>query len=82
MLDTRSLNPHRIQIYSIEEIWKAMLERLIHLEVLRDPDENIAEDSDSDDLEDDFDYIEKVEPKIPKMFSKKRYVKDKIKPIA
>ena len=61
MLDTKSLNPHRVQIYSIEEIWKAVLNRLVQLDVLNDPDEDaIEEDSESSELEEEFDYVERA----------------------
>ena len=59
MLDTKQLNPHRVQIYSIEEIWKAILARLVQLDVLRDPDEEvIEEDSESSELDEEFNYID------------------------
>ena len=65
-------------MYSIEEIWKAVLQRLVKLDVLRDPDEDSeGEDEDSTDLEDDFDFILKAEKRIGKLFKDKRTKKSK-----
>jgi hypothetical protein len=81
-LDTKKLNPHRVQMYSIEEIWKAILARLVKLDVLRDPDDDSeGEDSDSTDLEDEFDFIPKAEKRVGRLFKAKRNKKGKNPPL-
>jgi predicted nucleotidyltransferase component of viral defense system len=82
MLDTNSLNPHRVQVYSIEEIWKAILARLVQLSVLRDPNEKfITEDSESTELDGEFDFVEKASKRVDKFLMKTRSRKDKGKSV-
>lgn len=38
MLKHTNINPHRVQMFSITEIWKFLEQRLIELEVMKDPD--------------------------------------------
>jgi hypothetical protein len=81
-LDTKQMNPHRVQMYSIEEIWKAVLTRLVKLDVLRDPDDDSeGESEDSTDLEDDFDFIAKAEKRVGNLFKHKRTKKAKGLPL-
>lgn len=55
------MNPHKVQMFSIEEIWKAVLARLVKLDVLRDPDDDSeGSDEDSTDLEEEFDFVAKA----------------------
>ena len=78
MLDTRKMNPHKVQMYSLEEIWKAVLARLVKLDVLRDPDDDSeGEDNDSTDLEDDFDFVAKAQKRVGKLLKEKRTKKAK-----
>jgi len=48
-LQPNFINPHRVQIFSFEEIWKGILARLVELKVLRDPDDMVEEAGDDDD---------------------------------
>lgn len=53
------VNPHRVQMFSINEIWRCISQRLVDLEVMKDPDEDSANsDHDSTDFEEDFDFLE------------------------
>lgn len=78
ILDTRNMNPHKVQMYSIEEIWKAVLARLVKLDVLRDPDDDSeGSDEDSTDLEDEFDFVAKAQRRVGKLLKEKRTKKAK-----
>lgn len=55
------IDPHRVQLFSFQEIWKGVVTRLAELNVLKDPDakaddedsmeENHASDASSDDFD-------------------------------
>ena len=46
-------------MFSINEIWRCISQRLVDLEVMKDPDEDsLNSDHDSTDFEEDFDFLE------------------------
>lgn len=72
------MNPHKVQMFSIEEIWKAVLARLVKLDVLRDPDDDSeGTDDDSTDLEEEFDFVAKAQKRVGKLLKEKRTKKAK-----
>jgi hypothetical protein len=79
-VDTINLNPHRVQMFSIEEIWKAILKRLVDLNVMRDPDDDHYEsDNESTDLDDEFDFVHHGQNRVGRLFKDKRCAQDKEK---
>ena len=59
-----------------------MLSRLVQLDVLNDPDEDaIEEDSESSELEEEFDYVERTQQRVHKFLMSKRSKKDKFKSV-
>jgi hypothetical protein len=59
-----------------------VLNRLVQLDVLRDPDEEvIEEDSESSELEEEFDYVDKAQARVQKFLMSKRSKKDKFKSV-
>lgn len=71
LFDPLKVNPHRVQLYSIAEIWHCVSRRLFELGIMHNPDEKSqdeAVDSESDDLRDDFDFAETVEARMDKLF--------------
>lgn len=75
----RDLDPHRIQMFSFEEIWQNVVSRLIELKVMRDPEvvkrEKAAaemEQSDSSsDYEEEFNFIGKAREREGRIFAGK-----------
>lgn len=61
------IDPHRIQVFSFEEIWRGVLKRLISLGLMKDPDEvelikaAELEDVSSDEYEEEFNFCTKAE---------------------
>lgn len=37
--DWQVVNPHRVQMFSLNEVWKCVQQRLVELNVMKDPDE-------------------------------------------
>ena len=75
-IDTQKCNPHRVQVYSLNEIWKNMMARLVELKVLRDPDDDSEADEgeiDSSDLEGDFDFIHEGRKRVGRLLKNKRH---------
>ena len=57
-LETSHINPNRVQIFSLNEIWDCVQARLIELKVMKDPEvDSFDSDSDSTEMEDDFDFV-------------------------
>lgn len=72
-LNLLKVNPHRVQLFSLNEIWKCVQDRLIELEILQDPDaDSLASDSDSTDFEENFDFMQKGPERIGKMMYGKK----------
>ena len=71
--DPLKVNPHRVQMFSINEIWHCVSRRLGELGVMHDPDEKSQKciDSDSEQLDDDFDFREAIESRIDSVFTGK-----------
>ena len=71
--DPLKVNPHRVQMFSINEIWHCVSRRLGELGVMHYPDEKSQQciDSDSDQLDDDFDFREAIEHRIDSVFTGK-----------
>ena len=61
-------------MFSLNEIWKCVLARLVDLNVLRDPDADSAntDDDESDELEDNFDFVLHGRERVGKLFNSKR----------
>ena len=55
------LNTHKLQVFSFEEIWQGVLQRLVELKVLRNPDEFAPVGNDSDESEEYTDWHQKIE---------------------
>jgi len=54
----------------------------VQLDVLNDPDEDaIEEDSESSELEEEFDYVERAQQRVHKFLMSKRSKKDKFKSV-
>lgn len=68
-------------MFSLNEIWKCVLNRLVELNVLKDPDaaQEFASDDDSTELEEDFDYIYHAKKRVGVLFKNKRSKDDKDK---
>ena len=67
------INPHRVQLFSISEIWGSVKERLIELKVMKDPDvESYGSDSDSTEMEDEFDFKARTRERVETLFNAKR----------
>jgi len=73
-LDTLKINPHRVQLFSISEIWHCVRGRLIELNVMKDPDvdDSVSSDGDSTEFEDDFDFIARGRERIGELFKGKK----------
>jgi len=57
MVDTNNINPHRVQMFSLQEIWNGIMQRLITLGVIKNPElESVRTESESSDLSEDFDF--------------------------
>lgn len=58
-LDFNKVNPHRVQLFSINEIWKCIKGKLIELNVIRDSEVlGITSNGDeSDEIPDHFDFV-------------------------
>lgn len=75
-INTTKCNPHRVRIYSLNEIWKNILARLVELKVLKDPDDTDSEDlefNESEELEDDFDFNREAINRQGRFLKFKRY---------
>lgn len=60
-LNPLKVNPHRVQLFSINEIWKSVQQRLIELDIMKDPDlDSLASESESTDFEEGFDFVQKA----------------------
>ena len=72
-LDVMKINPHRVQLFSISEIWHCVRARLIELNVMKDPDlDSFASESDSTEWEDEFDFIKRGKERIGELFKGKK----------
>jgi hypothetical protein len=80
MLDWQKINPHRVQMFSIQEIWRCVQQRLIELDVMKDPDaQQVVDDGDSTELEEDFDFVEAARARADTLFKKKKSKESKDK---
>ena len=73
-LNPLKVNPHRVQLYSINEIWRCVQGRLIELKIMKDPElesENIS-DGESTDVEDDIDFKQFASERLPELFKGKQ----------
>ena len=60
-------------MFSLNEIWKCILARLVELNVLRDPeDDSNASDEESDDLGTEFDFVHHGNKRVGKLFNNKK----------
>ena len=73
-LNTLKINPHRVQMFSINEIWQSMQSRLIQLNVLKDPEvESFASDEgESTEIEDATDFAQFAPNRIQFLFKGKK----------
>lgn len=79
-LDTKLMNPHKVQLFSLNEIWKNILSRLVELNVIKDPDD-FDEDSgeSSEELEDEFDFVKYGQLRVGRLLKNKRLKSQKEK---
>ena len=60
-------------MFSINEIWRCVQQRLIELNVMKDPDvESIGSASDSTEFEDDFDFVKLGAERVGHLFKGKK----------
>ena len=65
-------------MFSIGEIWRCIQQRLIELNVMKDPDTiSIGSASDSTEYEDDFDFVKLGQERVGHLFKGKKAKKDK-----
>jgi len=80
--DVLKINPHKVQMFSLNEIWKSVLEKLVELNVLQDPDADaFLSDEDSDELKDEFDFVVHGSRRIGRLLKEKRSKQQKEKPL-
>ena len=73
MLDAMKINPHRVQLFSINEIWQCISKRLIELRVMKDPEcDSLASDSDSTEVEEDCDFVQVASERVHSLFKGKK----------
>ena len=73
MLQTAQINPNRVQIFSLNEIWDCVQRRLIELKVMKDPEvDSFDSDSDSTEMEDDFDFVAIAKERMGTLFKGKK----------
>lgn len=73
MLDAMKINPHRVQLFSINEIWQCVSKRLIELRVMKDPEgDSVASDSDSTEVEEDCDFVQVASERVHSLFKGKK----------
>ena len=78
------INPHRVQMFSINEIWTCVQQRLVELKVMKDPEaDSQGEESDSTDFEEGFSFVEEGAMRVGKLFRPKagqeKSLKDQMK---
>lgn len=73
------INPHRVQMFSINEIWNTVSRRLIELNVMKDPDvEDYHSDSDSDEWEQRWNFVHEGRKRQGKFFVGKKKKDDNV----
>jgi hypothetical protein len=77
------INPHRVQLFSINEIWSCVSKRLIELKVMKDPEIDSADsDSDSTEMEEDFDFVAVAKERASTLFKGKKKKESNEKSVA
>lgn len=72
-LKVTKINPHRVQMFSLNEVWKLVQSRLIALNIMDDPDIASEESgSDSSEVEDTVDFCNFAESRIAGLFKGKK----------
>ena len=73
MLNIEKINPNRVQIFSLNEIWSCVEKRLIELKVMKDPEvDSFDSDSDSTEMEDNFDFVTQAKERVDTLFKGKK----------
>lgn len=69
-LQVEHINPHRVQLFSMNEIWKCIKDRLIQINIIRKPEEDFGEQSDasSDAEPDDLTLKDLAKRRLPNLF--------------
>lgn len=73
MLQAAKINPNRVQLFSLNEIWDCVQRRLIELKVMKDPEvDSFGSDSDSTEMDDDFDFVAVAKERMSTLFKGKK----------
>jgi hypothetical protein len=72
-LDFKKVNPHRVQLFSINEIWRCLKGKLVELNVIRDMDvlSVQSEHEESDELPDSYDFLRLKKLRLKNLFSER-----------
>lgn len=69
-----------MQLFSINEIWKSVQQRLIELDIMKDPDlDSLASESESSDFEEGFDFLQRAQDRVGKFMHGRKQKDSKVK---
>ena len=68
-LKITTINPHRVQMFSINEIWKSIQHRLVELKIIKNPEvDSDEEGEDSAEVDDNYDFEKLVKERVNYLF--------------
>ena len=83
MIDHLHVDPHRVQVFSMHEIWKCVLARLVELKIMRDPDhDSFYSDESSEEGSKEYDFIKHANKRHGILFKPSKKLKDTDKCLA